>query len=542
MAQSRAPCSFSSLSTEMKENVFKFIRLTRDKSAVRLVNRDWRDISNSIFWGRFRTDAQDTALRSLDTLKDPSCTILSSIRQLVIMTNIINNEKRAPDSLRHLIAILPRDQLQSFSCTIGLVDKATFKLLLQRQQKIEDLRIFTTLKDSTQESDYLSLDEIVSCLSKVRVLDLYFWERKGVDHHRYIVRSLPNIKCVVLCQRGNRDPIDHLQTPLETPRTFHITDLVLESFDFSNKPTKMLEVITVKSLTALYVTDIKDGATFLRDLMVSLSAPEGGCTPLRTLEITLHPQQNDPEDTIQAVEELLASFSGLENLAVETRTYRLIDKSCIENHRATMKCLALGTSNTTTPHYYSAADVHSILTTCKLLYTLCLNLPPVELGNIHNVGLHFQLQSPRSSNPKTEFEVILEHIATHPTLRGFRTLSLPLIDYNLGRDPDLVACTQAFITPELIEPAGATMQNFANEVMQYLDQRGSGIKMLSLGQLVGRAGARFSKDRNGHCWPYYHYLPGWWVDARGLRHVRAFPLHRPMEEMGIYMRYMFWTW
>jgi len=74
------------------------------------------------------------------------------------------------------------------------------------------------------------------------------------------------------------------------------------------------------------------------------------------------------------------------------------------------------------------------------------------------------------------------------------------------------------------------MQKLATQVMRYLAQRGSKLKVVAFSTYM-RADKRPPQDGNGHRWPDYYYLRGRSIDVRGIERVTALPLEQPWLEM-----------
>ncbi|KAF1961557.1 hypothetical protein CC80DRAFT_532154 [Byssothecium circinans] len=522
MESPKVPCGFHSLSTEMKENVFAFIRLPSDRRAVRLVNRDWRDVSDNVFWTEFRT----TAVNALDTLQHPSCSILASVRRLSIVEpeGPVGTTDVLPSNMVNLIAALPKDQLEQFSCDY-ILDYETIKFILQRQGKLRNVSVTIDFED---ESDLSSFDEIIDCLSNAEWLLLSIEDMEQSDIFRSLIRGLPALKKISIYKDG-QDPILYFQAPDDAPQIFNLTSLTLRGFDFLETPTTFWGLIALKNLTYLEFDNVKNGAPLYRDLIKSFSASDGLAPSLMEMNIVLTCIERQPEEIIQVIEEFFTSFSGLVGSVIETSNYRLVDPSCFEHHYASLRYLAIGTSWRGRPPYYSAAQVKALLGVCTNLTELALSFPPVNLGHIRGLGLDFRLHTHGSHSHMSELEAVLKSIAAHPRLRILRSLTMPLVDYGLGRDPDLVSSPVQYIIEELVGPAQVLMQNFATEVMRFLKQHGSDIRAFCTGGLTRdyTLTREYGQDSNGHCWPDYIYLPARLVDARGMEHFSALPLADP---------------
>jgi hypothetical protein len=72
----------------------------------------------------------------------------------------------------------------------------------------------------------------------------------------------------------------------------------------------------------------------------------------------------------------------------------------------------------------------------------------------------------------------------------------------------------------------ATMQRYATQVIAYLVECGSKVKLLAV-KPIWRVIGRRVIDGNGHYWPNYYYTRSWSIDDEGAQHVSARPLARP---------------
>jgi hypothetical protein len=75
------------------------------------------------------------------------------------------------------------------------------------------------------------------------------------------------------------------------------------------------------------------------------------------------------------------------------------------------------------------------------------------------------------------------------------------------------------------------MQNFANQVIQYMARFGSNVQVFDTSP-HDLPPNRPPADENLHRWPEYTYTKGRMIDARGVERVVAVPLSDPLQEMG----------
>jgi hypothetical protein len=183
-------------------------------------------------------------------------------------------------------------------------------------------------------------------------------------------------------------------------------------------------------------------------------------------------------------------------------------------------------------------DITVLLHVCTELRQLAIDMCPVDLGPIERVGLGFSLGT-GSHLPQTELEAVLvrsvdilrlnhhTNIApgrpcssTQPTHLAY--LTLPLIDLHAPpTGPSYVGRLE--IDSAHVGTVQIAMQRYAEQVMRYIAERGSKIKVLALAPYLNPA-VQPEKDENGHCWPDYHYLRGRTTDVRGVEQVTALPI------------------
>ena len=114
---------------------------------------------------------------------------------------------------------------------------------------------------------------------------------------------------------------------------------------------------------------------------------------LRELCIRL---ENGVEDEVQvettkSIEKFLkVCCARLENLELQLSNGKLVDKSCILPHAETLRNVVIGKSRNSImdsqSHYYSGDELGIILRACTKLRGLAINLPPIDLGYITQLG------------------------------------------------------------------------------------------------------------------------------------------------------------
>jgi len=165
-------------------------------------------------------------------------------------------------------------------------------------------------------------------------------------------------------------------------------DLVLDaSFQFSHN-------FDVARLEKLHILGCSSISPFLESLSKSYIETPG---KLRELCIHLdHLFEDEVQvETTKSIENFLkVCCPGLENLELELRNGKLVDKSCLLSHAETLRNVVIEKSRNgitdSQSQYYSGDEVGVILRACTKLRGLAINLPPINLGRITKLGHGFQ--------------------------------------------------------------------------------------------------------------------------------------------------------
>jgi hypothetical protein len=75
------------------------------------------------------------------------------------------------------------------------------------------------------------------------------------------------------------------------------------------------------------------------------------------------------------------------------------------------------------------------------------------------------------------------------------------------------------------------VQKFAWEMMRYLVNRGSRLKLLAFSSRIQLDTTSLGEDSDSHKWPNDYYLRGREVDAEGQERIAAFPVTHPKLKM-----------
>jgi hypothetical protein len=202
---------------------------------------------------------------------------------------------------------------------------------------------------------------------------------------------------------------------------------------------------------------------------------------------------------------------------------RLVNIACVTHHGSTLRQLGLASTREfeVTPIHIITNDLKAILTSAPHLEGLAIDLCPIDLGRVRDLGSDFTLQEPAGGvRVPDELESMLNALANHHALRSLRVLSVPQIDF---REPP-VSSEDVEHWPEdsQVLASQVIMQKFSTEVVRYLTAQGSFLNVFGI--CPDQSGSqRPIYDRNGHQWPQYFYLRGRTMNSRGIDSIVALP-------------------
>jgi hypothetical protein len=145
MAAPSSVVSLDLLPTELKANIFAFIRTSEDRGAVCLVNSEGRAFMNSTLWKRL-VSTFERSTRNLTSLLQPDSGILPHTRELYIIDSRVEFVRggRRQELLKAVIGALPRDLLTDLTYREDICQSAVMHLLQsQRQLKALDVETQT---------------------------------------------------------------------------------------------------------------------------------------------------------------------------------------------------------------------------------------------------------------------------------------------------------------------------------------------------------------------------------------------------------------
>ena len=356
-------------------------------------------------------DHQDSSPgRSLTTLLDPNSGILPHVRNLCFADF---TDEDAENRLESLILALPRDKLRIFQA-YGDMQHEVFLQLLRSQTKLESFYATTpfTCLGSTSDYHYASREYrawVASLTPELKEISLLL-EREEEDEEEEVEKNHRNLQSFIdlypslerLNLSADCDPPISLQELLslspESRLFSNLTSIKMEAM--SLVPDALYQFshnFDVARLEKLHLKDCSSMSLFFDSLSESYIETPG---KLRELCIRL---DNGVEDEVQvetttSIENFLkVCCARLENLELHLSNGKLVDKSCLLPHAETLRNVIIEKSQYGIPdsqsHYYSGDEVGVILRACTKLRGLAINLPPIDLGHITELGDEFQFKA-----------------------------------------------------------------------------------------------------------------------------------------------------
>jgi hypothetical protein len=80
------------------------------------------------------------------------------------------------------------------------------------------------------------------------------------------------------------------------------------------------------------------------------------------------------------------------------------------------------------------------------------------------------------------------------------------------------------IAEKHVEVAAAALQEFADQILQYISAHGSKVRALAWSPYAENIQRPDLRDAKGHRWPVYTYFRGRMIDAHGAEKVVAVPI------------------
>jgi hypothetical protein len=316
MAEPLPVQSFSALPTELKANVFAFIRTRLDQRAVCLVNKEWRVIMAPLLWETLASTFQPTSAMSLIALLQRNSGILSHVRQLRVCSDMSTLRTDCDWSteavLRSIISALPKNSLASFSSSM-MLSASTFMHLLQSHQRLRKIITQVNGPDSNELLEIASIGRapwITSSLSYVEQLLVYIdpEDSTAQEESRVLIgasrrlvklkfRGFENAPSLESAYRSMFDDNDLVISG--QAKVLKLVQLGLRKLSFKPLPTTIFEHIDFSSLEGFQIIRCKGARSFIHTLAAYYSRTS--CN-LKRLDILLQKHPDTMRATVQAIE------------------------------------------------------------------------------------------------------------------------------------------------------------------------------------------------------------------------------------------------
>jgi hypothetical protein len=179
MTESSRVVSLRGLPTELKDNIFAFIRTKADKRTVCLVNKEWNALMAPSLWEILESTFEPSPARSLDVLLQPKSGILPHVIQIYVRRGISGGRTGWHESLEatstSLIDAIPKNSLLAFK-SFATLPALVLVRLLESQQRLETLDTKWSSSDSNEPGVVASLAQapwIASNLCRINDLSVF---------------------------------------------------------------------------------------------------------------------------------------------------------------------------------------------------------------------------------------------------------------------------------------------------------------------------------------------------------------------------------
>lgn len=169
---------------------------------------------------------------------------------------------------------------------------------------------------------------------------------------------------------------------------------------------KLLSYLDIRQLRTLEIYQCRHTGSFLLGITEPLR-----CAPhqLSVLRIQLSLQWQQSSQTVDKLNSFLRRLHGLLELELDLEDCGSVKKDSILSHASTLVSLVISTSHSQQRLYYDYHAMAEILRRCQNLEYIAINMPPVKLGRLMDLGEGFHVGSDRfaAAYVSTEFEAIL---------------------------------------------------------------------------------------------------------------------------------------
>ncbi|KAF2117988.1 hypothetical protein BDV96DRAFT_597845 [Lophiotrema nucula] len=482
--------TFPALSDELKLEIFHFIRSRDDQGNARLVSRDWDRLMRPRMWRKLSTDMESIMEdESIELLEQHACfrdirvltvcayppttdALFSRFMHLLGDDQLLeyNGVKHSPLSLNQLHSLLRhQSKLRSFCARFDFSKTATTEQLSSWRAE-EETALFTTSLRSLRSLRIYFRDGAINSAPQ---LTRQNWE---------VTCSIILINCAPLLDSleifGLRSMSSLLGGAPQSdtlPRT--LTRILLADVDLSGLEERLAKAINLFSLRSLTIEYCKALVPFVQALATSIQYT-GAELKVLTIRTQKREKRHHTRHMHHAVQDLLSSFEGLENLELDFGSGRSSDWEANLAGHHTLKRLLVS---------YRRMDDHlgRILEQCPNVRYFAYKSLSIALGDVADCQL--------PSTLPIELCAGLDAIAAAPTITTLRMLYAP----GFGDD------RANTMSPAWIEKAGRLAHRVATLVLTHLHLNLSNVKMLALSPTLRWENSE--GDGNLHYYPHYFY-------------------------------------
>jgi hypothetical protein len=207
--------TFSSLPTEMKANIFAFIRQDPHRAIMCVVSREWRDIMAPTLWESLKVKTTTASSDKLVPLLQPQNGILPHIRALYVTCDLeecgANPRPEFEVIVQLIVSALPRNKLRR--CTSNPATSINLFLhILQCQQQLEVLCLTPISQGFMEDISIAAHPSWLSpTLAKVGAIGttLQSGKSEAYKYSNYFVRNVPSLHCLSIRNTEGFAPLVH---------------------------------------------------------------------------------------------------------------------------------------------------------------------------------------------------------------------------------------------------------------------------------------------------------------------------------------------
>ncbi|XTI95162.1 hypothetical protein V2W45_1004383 [Cenococcum geophilum] len=498
---------FSRLSTDLKLEVFDVVRSKIDQGNARLVSREWNHLIKPRMWRTFTTNLRGTSVKDFETLVNGKNDCLQDIRELNVDERHLGSDYYS--NFRRFMDLLGDNQLVKFkSSKEGSISSRDLLCLLRRQSNLRGFSALLNLSDiSTEDRASWVTGQtrfVTSALHALRSLRVYVRDRPNENEYdrvtqeiemactRLFISSASLLRDLEICGSRHtwidRVPLTALfgdsANPTHVPST--LRRLLFSDMNFCGRANELLGTINVATVHSLKLCYCDGVAPFISALAASFRQT-GTQLKVLTVRTGKGARLGDNEGLPAAVDSLLSSFTGLEELEIDFMFCNLINwKESLRFHQENLKSLLIASDLMYFEHGWWAQIVEKIVEKCSHVEQFAYVPADPCLGKVEDCELSCSLDS--------SLHETLNAVAGAPSIHVLRLLYVPGLtdaerDHRQERD--------------WAEKARLMVQNFATQVLRHLADRGSNVRLLAISPVS--QWKQDQSDINGHYYPHYYY-------------------------------------